>query len=80
MRKAVAVVMESCPDCGGKLTGDGYTAPVACEFVDVPTDREVDAPPLFCGADLDIDAAPLFVGSEIELPISDNTNSIVQKG
>jgi hypothetical protein len=37
-----------CPNCGGKLIGDGMRTPVQCEFVEVPADVEVDAGPFYC--------------------------------
>lgn len=38
----------SCPKCGGKLVGDGFASPIACEFADVPADTECDASPVWC--------------------------------
>ena len=38
----------SCPICGGTIVGDGYTLPFHCENVDLPEDRECDAPILLC--------------------------------
>lgn len=44
-----------CPYCGGTILGDGYTTAQICEFVeDPPTDREPDAPILFCDSWIDI--------------------------
>lgn len=43
----------TCPKCGGNMVGDGYTIARHCENVDLPMDREPDAPLLFCsGEDL----------------------------
>ena len=38
----------SCPNCGGRLCGDGYTRVVHCEMSDVPLDVEPDALPIYC--------------------------------
>jgi len=40
--------LHSCPVCGGSIIGDGYTIARHCENVDLPLDREVDAPILLC--------------------------------
>ncbi len=40
--------MLSCPNCGGKLIGDGYHTPVTCEFADLDLERPVDSEPLLC--------------------------------
>jgi hypothetical protein len=36
-----------CPNCGGKLIGDGMRTPVQCEFAEVEG-VEVDAGPFYC--------------------------------
>lgn len=38
-----------CRDCGGTMTGDGYTLPLVCENHQGADDREPDAAPLYCG-------------------------------
>lgn len=38
----------SCPNCGGKMIGDGCTSVRHCENVDVPMDTEADAGPIYC--------------------------------
>lgn len=42
--------MSNCKNCGGLMIGDGHTLPLHCEAVDVPADREADAPALYCKA------------------------------
>lgn len=37
----------SCPNCGGKMVGDGYSTVLHCEFSE-PTDEEPDAQPVLC--------------------------------
>ena len=39
--------MPHCIDCGGSMTGDGITTPIACEFITVCA--EPDAGPFYCG-------------------------------
>jgi len=39
---------DSCPNCGGRLVGDGYTLVIHCETIDPPSDVEVDARPIYC--------------------------------
>ena len=41
-----------CPNCGGKMEGDGYTIVRHCERVDAPNDIEPDAPPIYCSKPL----------------------------
>ena len=41
-----------CPVCGGTIVGDGNTIALHCENVDLPLDREADAPVLFCNMKL----------------------------
>jgi len=41
-----------CPNCGGKMEGDGYTIVRHCERVDAPNDVESDAPPIYCSEPL----------------------------
>ena len=38
----------TCPNCGGNMIGDGFTAPVRCEFFDLKSDEPVDGSPLYC--------------------------------
>lgn len=38
----------NCPICGGSMIGDGYTLPIHCENVDIPTDIEPDCKPIYC--------------------------------
>ena len=40
--------MRQCRVCGGTLVGDGYMMARHCENVDLPADRECDAPVLEC--------------------------------
>ena len=37
-----------CPECGSSIVGDGVTVPRHCECIEVPMDREADAPLLTC--------------------------------
>lgn len=37
-----------CNVCGGDMSGDGYTRPLVCEYVDDYEPREADANPLYC--------------------------------
>jgi len=40
---------DTCPTCGGRMIGDGYTSVRVCENVpDVPLNIEADAGPLYC--------------------------------
>jgi hypothetical protein len=39
-----------CPNCGGKLIGDGVLTPMRCEFAEVEG-VEVDAGPFYCAED-----------------------------
>ena len=45
------IAHNGCPNCGGRMIGDGYTMPIHCENVELPADRECDAAPLFCEDD-----------------------------
>jgi hypothetical protein len=38
-----------CPNCGGKLIGDGVLTPMRCEFAEVEG-VEVDAGPFYCAS------------------------------
>lgn len=39
----------TCPNCGGCLSGDGFTEVLHCENVDVIGEGyEPDAPPVYC--------------------------------
>ena len=40
---------ETCPICGGRMFGDGYKEPIACEMVDTQG-LEPDSGPWFCDA------------------------------
>ena len=41
--------MLTCPVCGGRLCGDGYTVPLHCENVDIlSSGLEPDCDPVFC--------------------------------
>lgn len=37
-----------CEVCGGTMSGDGYTSPLVCEYVDDYEPREADSNPLYC--------------------------------
>jgi len=37
-----------CKVCGGDMSGDGYTRPLVCEYVDDYEPREADSNPLYC--------------------------------
>ena len=52
--------MRQCRVCGGTLVGDGYMMARHCENVDLPADRECDAPVLECDAQSLLDADPEF--------------------
>jgi hypothetical protein len=39
---------DACVRCGGAMIGNGYTTARHCENVELPTDREPDADPLYC--------------------------------
>jgi hypothetical protein len=41
----------NCPDCGGQMTGDGFTVVLHCEEAEDPRywDKEPDATPVSCG-------------------------------
>lgn len=39
--------MNTCK-CGGTLVGNGFTEVVHCEFAEVTSDIECDAPVIFC--------------------------------
>lgn len=43
-------MIDSCPYCGGRLVGDGYTTLRRCEFVDGTDfmDVEADHPTIYC--------------------------------
>jgi len=47
--------MDTCPNCGGTIVGDGYTLPRHCENIE-PMDLEADAPVLYCASTGDNDA------------------------
>jgi tRNA(Ile2) C34 agmatinyltransferase TiaS len=38
----------TCPNCGGRLEGDGYTVVFHCERIECPADVEPDANPVYC--------------------------------
>ena len=42
------IVLNRCIVCGGDIIGDGHTLARHCENVDLPVDRECDAPTLYC--------------------------------
>jgi hypothetical protein len=38
----------TCPNCGGKILGDGYRTVLHCEIAEVPDDVEPDAMTIHC--------------------------------
>ena len=38
----------SCPNCGGKIIGDGYTVVLHCENAEIPAGTEPDATVIYC--------------------------------
>ena len=40
--------LDRCPNCGGDMTGDGYTSVEHCENVEPDPSLEPDANPVYC--------------------------------
>jgi hypothetical protein len=61
-RRESVAVSDRCPNCGGSLIGDGYTAVIHCENatdVDAIAEAEADAGPIYCEAPQPLPACTL---------------------
>lgn len=47
--------MRNCPNCGGKIEGDGYQTPFHCENTDLDTSKEPDSEVQLCSQNLSIE-------------------------